>query len=63
MYLNIKKHGSIKTELALENKGMMLNNVAIDILSISVRLSDCNMHWIKHVTEKKLVLVIYPSIL
>lgn len=53
LYLNIKKHGSIKSELALENKGMMLNNVAVDILSISVRLSDCNVLWIKHATEKK----------
>lgn len=31
VYLNIKRHGSIKIELAFENKGMMLNHVAADI--------------------------------
>lgn len=53
MYLNIKKYGSIKIELAFENKGMMLNRVAADILSISVRLSDCHIHWIRHLTENQ----------
>lgn len=51
MYLNIKKYGSIKIELAFENKGMMLNHVAADILSISVGLSDCHIHWIRHLTD------------
>ena len=38
VYLNRKKHGSIKIELAFENKVMMLNHVAADICSF---LSGC----------------------
>lgn len=50
MYLNIKKHGSIKIELAFENKEMMLNRVAADICAF---LSDCLTHWIRHLTENR----------
>lgn len=38
MYLNIKKHWSIKIELAFENRGMMLNHAAADICAF---LSGC----------------------